>query len=95
MKQLTIDEMLDAAQMAGMPTRDHELAVESLANIIAADVARHFGVQILNHASFEPGFGGTCVNFGPPAAGDKTCPYVLSLFDTGDWEDEFGTAPEP
>lgn len=91
MKQLTIDEMLEALQKANA-ARFAEMVdlVESTANIVASVVERHFEIEMLNAAAFEPGFGGTCANFGPKDDGIKACPEILAQFDPGDWEDEFG-----
>lgn len=92
MKQLTIDEMLEICRMAKIGGRAYERLAETVANLIAAEIAGHFKVQVLHPASFEPAFGGTCVDFGPPDNGAKTCPYALSLFDPGDWEGEHGVS---
>jgi hypothetical protein len=91
MKQLTIDEMLEAAEESGMPLSENYVGlVEALATQLGEALALHLKVRVLNAASFEPGFGGTCVNFGPDPNGVMACPEVLSHHDPGDWESEHG-----
>ena len=58
--------------------------LEAAVSHAAAVLADHYGIRA-NHAEYERGFGGLCVNFRPAHDGQE-CPDVIDAGDVGgDW----------
>ncbi len=85
-KQLTIDEMLEAAQDSNLPGYQHYVrAIEGIASALAVKLAAHLDV-VTDEATFQLGFGGTCAPFYAKHEG-QDCPESLEPHDEGgEWE---------
>ena len=86
-KQLSIDDMLEAARDSNLPLRDQftDMAV-SFADLLGEALARHLNIDVGCASADEKAFGGVLVPFWPKDFGDP-CPDVIHEGDkSGDWE---------
>lgn len=84
-KQLNLDELLEAADRAGLPTAKPIVrAFESLATALGADLAQRLGV-ICGEARFEP-LDGLLIAFHARTKG-QLCPEALRGFDPNEWDE--------
>ena len=84
-KQLTLDELLEAADRAGLPTAKPIVrAIESLASALGADLAQRLGV-LCGEARFD-GLDGLLIAFHARTKG-QPCPEALRDFDPDEWDE--------
>ncbi len=86
-RQLTIDEMLEAAQGCDLPLCDtFIMRAESLAQDLAVALAAHLDIAVdLNGATFQPGCGGTCAPFYAMRSGQTLPECMTHLDEGGEW----------
>lgn len=86
MKQLTIDEMLSAAQNSGMPGfKGLAQILTATADVLADALAEHLQIERGMEAEFLQGMGGICVAFGPSTP-KQPIPEAIEPFDqSADW----------
>ncbi|GLR90899.1 hypothetical protein [Bradyrhizobium iriomotense] len=86
-KILNVNDLCDAISGSTLDDATQGILIVTLATsvaIAAKVLADHYGV-ISEHAEYESGFGGLCVNFRPAYDGQE-CPDVIDEGDEGgDW----------
>lgn len=89
-KILNVNDLCDAissSTLADHAQRELIGSLEAATARAASVLAEHYGI-LSEHAEYEGGFGGLCVNFLPAHKG-QPCPDVIDTGDVdGDWGDE-------
>jgi hypothetical protein len=86
-KHLSIDRMLEAAFDSEMPGLANFVEyAESLATMLAKNLAMHLDIETQDAVWQGAAFGGLCARFGPTPP-SQACPAVIDDMDKeGDWE---------
>ncbi|MBH5373437.1 hypothetical protein [Bradyrhizobium glycinis] len=86
-KILNVNELCDAIAASTLDDDTQRALIDALETSVAhvaKVLADHYGI-ISEHAEYEGGFGGLCVNFRPAYEGQE-CPDVIDEGDEGgDW----------
>jgi hypothetical protein len=83
-KILNVNDLCDAISSSMLDEATQRAligALEAAASRAAKVLADHYGI-ISEHAEYEGGFGGLCVNFRPAYEG-QACPDVIDAGDEG------------
>ena len=80
--QMRVDEMIDAVgEYDPEAAKRYEAALVALADVMAADIARHYEIEASPAAHEGVGFAGLCAAFNPAKPGQ---PFPSDLWDCMD-----------
>ncbi len=86
-KILDVNDLCDAISQSTLPDGTRRALIDTLeasVALAAGVLAQHYGI-VSDHAEYEAGCGGLCVNFRPAFEG-QDCPDVIDASDEGgDW----------
>lgn len=94
-KLLNVDDMLEAARDAKLPTYNlRRRQIEAVAQFLGDDLAEFLDIAIAGKAEWQSGdFVGLFVSFGPKFK-SQPCPSVIDENDPeGEWEDDHEGLP--